>query len=140
MTISLDAVAEYLDKEFSALATAIGQDADPSIGFEPDIHNALRKLGVTEDNLYAATVADTDRDAMFALSKFYAAQRIWQQLGDRADHTMGETTYKYDGQRKQAEAMMKNAAKVCAALGYDVLPTNPNLVPASTSTLLRAGW
>lgn len=120
MTISRAAIADSLQEQFSALAVSVGQSATPLTGYKPDIDNALRKLGTAESDLAAATVADSLRDAVFALSAYYAARRIWRLLGDRVKTSTGVTSYDFEGQRKQAKEIMDNAADTCADLGYSV--------------------
>lgn len=120
MTITRDDVAEYLDTQFSALAASIGQDSDPLTGFEPDINLALRKLGVARANLAEATVEDSQEDAVNALSEYYALRRIYRQLGDRVNTSTGVTSYNFTSQRDSVKAMLDDAQKHCAALGYDV--------------------
>jgi len=120
VTISRQNIAAYLNSQYSGLAAAVGQDVVPLDGYAPDIDSALRKLGTLESDLSAATVADSLRDAVFALGEYYAALRIWRQLGDRANHTMGETQYSYTDQRANVKAMMEDAADKCANLGYSV--------------------
>lgn len=120
MTISRQNVAAYLDEQFSALAVSVRQATAPLFGYAPDIDGALRKLATAEADLATATVVDSLRDAIFALSEYYAARRIWRLLGDRVDNSTGLNSYKFDGQRKQAKEIMDNAANSCAALGYSV--------------------
>src|SRR5688572_11944689 len=122
MTITRANIATYLHTQFSALTASIGQTlaTEAAAGYGPDIDLALRKLGVARADVAAATLEDSQEEAVFALASYYTARRVWRQLGDRVDNTMGETAYKFDGQRKQAEAIMKDAQKQCAALGYDV--------------------
>jgi hypothetical protein len=118
--ISRDDVAEYLDTQFSAMAASIGQDTDPLFGYEPDINLAFRRLGVARADLATATVEDGQDEAVCTLAEYYAARRIWRQLGDRVNNTRGQTSFNFDGQRKQAEDIMNDAKKLCTALGYDV--------------------
>jgi hypothetical protein len=118
--ISRDDAAFFLDEQFSSLAVAVGQDPDPEEGYGPDIDNALRKLGLPESELEDATVEDGGRDGYFVLCEYYAARRIWRLLGALVDTTTGDTSYKFDGQRKQAESIMKDAKESCVAFGYDV--------------------
>lgn len=120
MTLARTDIANYLNGQFSALAVSVGQSATPLTGYSPDIDNALRKLGKTEAELATATVDDSLRDAAFALGEYYAAKRIWRQLGDRVNHTQGESTMNFTDQRKNAKDMMDDAANLCAALGYIV--------------------
>lgn len=122
MTISRAEIAGYLATQFSSLAAAVGQtDSDASAtGYGPDIDNALRRLGKSRSELDNATVEDSQEEAVLTLAEYYAARRFWRRLGDRVNHTMGETRYDFDGQRKSAKEMMEAAASECAALGYDV--------------------
>lgn len=120
MTIDRSAVATYLDEQFSQLAAAVGQNAMPTSGYKPDIDSALRELGKSEGELAAATVEDADRKAYFALAKYFAAERIWIQLGSRVNTRTGLNSYDFDGQRKQAKEIMEQAKQLCALLGYDV--------------------
>ncbi len=121
MAITRANVATYLDEQFSELATSVGQSADPTVGYKPDIDAALRKLGKTESELATTTVEDSQREAIFALASFYAARRLWRALGGRVEHTMGETSMKFADQRKQAKEIMDSAAADCADLGYYVV-------------------
>jgi hypothetical protein len=68
---------------------------DSPDGYGSDVDDALRKLGYTESALVDAEVGDELRDALFALAQYYAAKRIWIKLGDRVDHTMGQTVYDF---------------------------------------------
>lgn len=120
MTITRDDVAEYLDTQFSALATSIGQDSDPLFGYEPDINLAFRRLGVTRAALATATVEDSQEEAVQTLAEYYAARRIWRQLNDRVNNTRGQTSFNFDNQKAQAKDIMDDAKKLCTALGYDV--------------------
>lgn len=120
MTISRDDVAEYLDTQFSALAVSIGQDSDPLAGFEPDIDLAFRKLGTARADLATATVEDSQEEAVDALAEYYAARRIWRQLGDRVNTSTGVTSYTFTNQLTNVKAMVDDAQKRCTALGYDV--------------------
>lgn len=120
MAITRQNVADYLNDQFSALATSIGQNATPSTGYKPDIDNALRQLGKSESELPSAEIADGSRAVYFAWAEYFAARRIWRQLGSQVDHTMGETSIKYGGQRDQAKAIMDDAAAQLTALGYNV--------------------
>jgi hypothetical protein len=123
VAITRQNVADYLNDQFSALAGAIGQDPAALTGYKPDIDNALRKLGKTESELADAAIPDGDRALYFAWAEYFAARRIWRQLGKSVDHTMGETTIKYGDRRKQAKDIMDDAAAALAALGYDVTGT-----------------
>lgn len=120
MAISRDVIANYLDTQFSALAAAVGQDSNLLIGYAPDLDDALRLLNVAEVDLPTATVDDGLRQVVFALARYYTAQRLWILLGDRVNTETGLTSYNFDGQRKQAQAIMDNAAGLCARLGYPV--------------------
>lgn len=120
MTITRDDVADYLDTQFSALAVSIDQDSDPLIGYGPDINLAFRKLGVERAALATATLEDSQEDAVNALAEYFAARRIWRQLGDRVNTSTGVTSYNFTDQRKQAESIMNDAKKLVTALGYDV--------------------
>jgi hypothetical protein len=120
MTLTRANVADYLDEQFSSLATAVGQDVDVETGYKPDIDNALRKLSTVESDLATATVADGSRDALYTLAEYYAARRLWRLLGDRVNNTDGLTTYNFDSMRKQVKEIMEDARKQCAILGYDV--------------------
>jgi hypothetical protein len=120
MTLTREALASYLDSQFSALAAAIGQDADPLLGYEPDIDLALRKLGKSRDELASATLEDSQEEAAFALAEYYAARRFWRQLGDRVNRSTGKVSFNFTNQLATAQAIMEDAAAKCAALGYDV--------------------
>jgi hypothetical protein len=122
MSIARVDVSTYLDTQFSSLAESIGQliaDDSPD-GYGSDVDDALRKLGYTESALVDAEVGDELRDALFALAQYYAAKRIWIKLGDRVDHTMGQTVYDFKSQKAHAKAIMDDAANTCALLGHSV--------------------
>jgi hypothetical protein len=118
--ISRDDVAEYLDTQFSALATSIGQDSDPLFGYEPDINLAFRRLGVTRSALDTATLEDGQDEAVSTLAEYFALRRFWRQLGDRVNTSTGVTSYSFTTQLANVKAMMDDAQKRCTALGYDV--------------------
>lgn len=120
MAINQIQIAQYLDEQFSALSASIGKSAEGLDGYTPDVKNALRRFGLSESELVNASVDDRHRDVLFSLAEFFAAKRIWQQLGDRVNHTMGETTFNFTNQIATAKAIMDNAADRCAALGYAV--------------------
>ena len=119
MTIELEALATHLDEQFSALAAAVGQDSDPLTGYQPDIDNALRRLGRAESALGTA-VNEGDRDAVYALVEYYALRRFWRLLGDRVNHSMGQTSYNFAHQLNHVKAMMDDAAQACLSYGYNV--------------------
>lgn len=119
MTVSRADIAQYLDSQFSALATAIGQDTDLNIGYEPDINLALRKLGKTRSELATATVEDSQEEAVFALAEYYAARRLFRQFGANINVKMDDSQFDYKQAQVNAKTMMDEAAKVCASLGYD---------------------
>lgn len=122
MSIARTDIANYLHAQFSGLAAAIGQtDVDDSAtGYGPDVDEALRELGKSESELGTATVKEGQRKAAFALASYFAARRFWRRLGDRVNHTMGETKFDFADQRKSAKEMMEDAAAECASLGYAV--------------------
>lgn len=120
MTISRAALAAYLNSQFSNLGAAIGQNSDPVIGFAGDVDLALRKLGVARANLATATLEDSQEDAAQALAEYYAARRIWRQLGDRTNLSLGGNSVNFTSQRDSVKAMMDDAASRCAGLGYNV--------------------
>ena len=120
MTVSRANIANYLDGQFSKLAAAIEQNSDPMFGYKPDIDNALRKVGKLESELPTVTVADSQRDTVFALAEYYAARRIWRQLGDRIDFSADGSTFTFRYMRDNAKAVMEDAASKLAVLGYDV--------------------
>ena len=120
MTISRANVAAYLDSQFSNVTALIGQDTDTLTGYGPDISNALRKLGKLESELASATVVDASRDSYFALAEYYAALRIWRQLGHLVNIKTDDSTFDYKHLLPNAKQVLDDAAAVCAALGYDV--------------------
>src|SRR5436190_2123558 len=83
MTLTRGHIAAYLNSQFSNLGAAIGQNSDPLVGFKEDVDAALRKLGVARANLATATLEDSQEEAAETLAEYYAARRIWRQLGDR---------------------------------------------------------
>lgn len=121
MTVNRDDVAEYLDLQFSALATAIGQDSDPLTGYESDINMAFRKLGVTRADLATATVEDDQEESVFALAEYAAARRFWRQLSARVNTSIGGNSFTFTHLLANAALLMEDAADTCAALGIDVV-------------------
>lgn len=119
MSISVGDIANYLDEQFSSLAASVGQDSDPTTGYLPDITNALRRFGRAESAL-GSSIEDSDRDAVFVLAEYFALRRFRRLLGDRTNHTMGETSYNFDGQRKTLKELAEEAADACLAYGYNV--------------------
>lgn len=113
-------LAAYLDSQFSALAASVGQDANPDVGYSPDIDLALRKLGVARADLATATVTDSQEDAVETLAEYYALRRIWRGLGDRVNNSDGVTSYNFTNQLASVKAMLDDAQRRCASLGYDV--------------------
>lgn len=122
MTIVRDAVAAYLDTQFSGLAAAVAQtdSSAGSTGYGADVDNALRKLGKTESELAAATVADGTRDDYFALAEYYAARRFWRLLSDRVNMKVDDSQYDYRYLVANVEKIANEAKAQCVALGYDV--------------------
>lgn len=120
MSVNLAQVADYLNEQFSSLASMIGQDSDPLIGYLPDIDYALRMLGYTEAELGAATIENAQRDAVFSLSEYYAARRIWRQLSSRVNIKVDDSQFDYRQVLVNAKAIMDDAQRRCQALGYDV--------------------
>lgn len=120
MSVDLAQVANYLNEQFSSLALMIGQDSDPIIGYLPDIDYALRMLGYTEAELGAATIEDARRDAVFSLSEYYAARRIWRQLSSRVNLKVDDSQFDYRQVLVNAKAIMDDAQRRCQAFGYDV--------------------
>jgi hypothetical protein len=120
VTITRANIANYLDEQFSKLAAAIEQDSDVVFGYAPDINAALRKVGKLESELATATVADSQRDTVFALAEYYAARRIWRQLGDRINFSADGTSVNYQHMLANVKAIMEDAASKLAVLGYDV--------------------
>lgn len=122
MTINRDAVAAYLDTQFSSLASAVAQSdssADAS-GYGADVDAALRKLGKTESELATATVADGSRDVYFALAEYYAARRFWRLLSDRVNMKVDDSQFDYRYMLTNAKVLVDEAQAQCVALGYDV--------------------
>ena len=122
MTIGRDAVAAYLDTQYSSLAAAVAQSdssADAG-GYGADIDNALRKLGKAESELAAATVEDGSRDVYFALAEYYAARRFWRLLSDRVNMKVDDSQFDYRYMVANAEKIANEAKAQCVALGYDV--------------------
>jgi hypothetical protein len=143
MSISRADIAIYLDTQFSSLAAAIEQNVDLDAGYEPDIDNALRKLGTVEADLATATLADADRAIGFALAEYYAARRIYRQLASRINFTADGSQFNYQYVLQAAKTLMDEAEKLCAALGVDITPPAPvtsTSIPASSTVRLRAAW
>jgi len=129
MSITRANIANYLDEQFSSLATEIGQTAtDESFGYGPDIDNLLRQLGKTESELAAATVNDGDRAKAFALGEYFALRRFWRRLGNRFQHQVGDVAVNYKDQLANVKAMMDDAAALCAELGVGVATSGVELV------------
>lgn len=122
MAIPRSAIALYLDSQFSELAASVNQtdSSDGATGYGPDIDNALRVLGKTESELADATVEDGQRSAIFALAEYFALRRFLRKLGGRVNFSGGDESYNFTDQRAHVKAMMEDAKKECAALGYDV--------------------
>jgi hypothetical protein len=120
MTVTRDDVAAYLDSQFSALAASAGQDSDPLTGYEPDINLAYRKLGVARADLATATLEDSQEDAATTLAEYYALRRIWRQLGDRINFSADGATFNHQYMVANVKALVDDAQKRCASLGYDV--------------------
>lgn len=122
MSVTRSDIAAYLDSQFSALASAIGQSANSaaSDGYGPDINLALRKLGKARADLATATVEDTSEETVYALAEYYAARRIWRQLSANINVKVGDSQFDYKTAIATAKELMQDAAAVCAALGYDV--------------------
>jgi len=120
MTISRASIAKYLHAQFSNLGQAIGQPSDPLAGFAPDIDLAFRKLGIARADLPTATLADGSAEAAETLAEYFAARRIWRQLGDRTNLSLGGNSVNFTDQRASVKAMMDDAKTRCAQLGYDV--------------------
>lgn len=118
--ISRDDVAQYLDSQFSSLAASVDQDSDPLTGYAPDINLAFRKLGVARADLATATLEDSQEEAVTTLAEYYALRRIWRQLGDRINFTADGATFTHQYMVANAKALMDDAQKRCASLGYDV--------------------
>lgn len=112
----------YLNGEFNPLATAIGLTPIDvaTTGFGPDIDNALRMLGVVEDDLSTATVADGKRTDYYALLEFFFTRRAWRWLSDRADWTAGPDSARFGNQLENIRKLYEAARKKVEALGYDV--------------------
>lgn len=121
MTISRAHIAIYLNSQFSSLAAAVGQDVDAMIGYGPDVDAALRKLGVSEDVLETATLADADREVAFAVAEYAAARRFWRQLSARVNTSIGGNSFTFTHLLPNAKLLMEDAAAKCAALGIDVV-------------------
>lgn len=140
MSIAVGDIATYLDGQFHTIATAVGQDSDPLTGYQPDIDDALRQLGRAESELGTA-VDDADRDAVFALSRYFALRRFASLLSDRVNTSTGKVSYNFSNQRDHVRAMMDQAARTCAALGYEVAPAIPaSTIPATSRVKLRTAW
>lgn len=143
MTISRAQVAHYLDSDFSDYAAAVAQtdNSDGDSGYGADIDNALRKLDKTEDELTTATVEDEDRGDYFALAEYYAARRFQRLLGPRVNVKVDDSQFDYRYMFENINATLEDAAKVCAALGYDVLPPAVATdVPATVRVKLTPVW
>jgi hypothetical protein len=123
MTINRTQAAAHLDSQFSVLASEIGQVTtdDTALGYGPDIDQALRKLGKSEDAIATATVANSDAAAYLALAEYYALRRFWRALAIKI-------TMSVDGIGSASESHMfdhlsklvEEAAEVAAGLGYPV--------------------
>ena len=120
MTISRSAVAFYLDEQYSSLASVIGQVDDPTVGYRPDIHSALRRLGKTESELASATVEDGSREIYFALAEYYAARRIYRHLSSNINVIVDGSSFSFQYALAHAKSLMEDAAAKLAPLGYDV--------------------
>jgi len=120
MTLTRGHIAAYLNSQFSNLGAAIGQNSDPLVGFKEDVDAALRKLGVARANLATATLEDSQEEAAETLAEYYAARRIWRQLGDRTNLSLGGNSVNFTDQRMHVKTMMDDAATRCAQLGYSV--------------------
>lgn len=120
MTIGRVHITNYLSTQFSNLAAAVGQDADPAVGYAPDVDEALRKLGISEDALETATLADADRDVAFALAEYAAARRFWRQLSARVNTSIGGNSFTFGHLLPNAKLLMEDAAEKLSLLGIDV--------------------
>lgn len=120
MTVTRKQIAAYLNTQFSNLGAAIGQNSDPVIGFAGDIDLALRKIGKARSELATATVEDGQSESAETLAEYYAALRIWRQLGDRTNLSLGGNSVNFTNQQKVVEDIMNDAKARCASLGYDV--------------------
>lgn len=120
MTITRTLIADYLDSQFSGLASIVGQDDDPEEGFRVDIDLTLRKLGVARDDLFTASLEDSQEDAAYALAEYYAARRFWRQLSDRANVKVDDSQFDYKQVLTNIQQVMNDAAAACAGLGLDV--------------------
>lgn len=87
MTISRANAAAHLHSQFSNLAAELNQAASDAgaTGYGPDIDQALRAMGTAESSLSAATVADADAAAYYALAEYYFLTRAARQLSTRVD-------------------------------------------------------
>jgi hypothetical protein len=141
MSVTQQAIANYLDEQFSGLAAAIGQSTVPTLGYEPDIRNAFRKLGKTESELDDATAENSQRDVVFALAKYFAAQRLWQHFGVFVNSKVDDSQYDYKQAQLNAQIMMKDAERLCAGLGYEIVPTGTSVItPDSVRIDTLAVW
>jgi hypothetical protein len=122
MSVSRADIAEYLDSQFSAFASAIMQtdSDDGATGYGPDIDLALRKLGVARSELAAATVEDSQDEEVFALAEYFAARRMWRHMASNVNTTADGSVFSFQYTMASVKAMMDDAKAECQALGYDV--------------------
>jgi hypothetical protein len=87
MSVSRANAAAHLHAQFSNLAAEMNLAASDAgaTGYGPDIDQALRALGTAESSISAATVADDDAGAYYALAEFYFLTRAGRQLAARVD-------------------------------------------------------
>src|SRR5688572_8510632 len=119
MTVTRENIANYLDSQFSSLASAIGQIDEPVLGYKIDIDLALRKLGKSRSELASATVEDAQEEAAFALAEYYAARRFFRHFGTFINTKVDDSQFDYKQAQVNVKAIMDAAEEVCAALGYD---------------------
>ena len=122
MSMTRAQAATYLDQQFSALATQLGQSAtdDSADGYGPDIDQALRQMGVGESSLSSATVADDDVPAFLALCDYYAARRFWRGLSLSTDVALGPRREQRSRWADTLAGIVQEAADRAAGLGYPV--------------------
>lgn len=122
MTLSRTNAATYLNSQFSGYASLANQAATDAsaTGYGPDIDNALRELDYTEAELAAAAVDETDRRAYFTLCEYFAARRLWVQVGAIPDVRLGPQSESYGKVLDAIQAIMKDASARASALGYSL--------------------
>lgn len=137
--------AAHLQTQFATLATEIGQatTGEAATGYGPDIDQALRKLGVAEADLAAATVADADVGPYLALAEYYALRRFAGRLATKVDLP---NTFAREGDRRtvfdNVRALLKLAKETVEDYGYsvgvvpswDVLRLNLDFIEPETTT------